>query len=265
MQYSHGRPSAKPAEKLTPKQQEEKDQHYYEDFVAERIGDLAKQHAMGAELTAEMCVMALEPDNSANTKIRDFAIKKLDIKAPDFDRALRATKVINRFGRYPKSASDLVGLLAKELCLKVRYNGRINQDAVPFLDGLIHEDYARKPAFIAPDEADHPVFKMYVQNRFKDDVEYHQFRRRVRVVAKETGLPWRPNDLNDACDQWYDEHKRNRLWQLFEEIEYSNSLLTRQKGEDALRLLATTCFDDPEGPEFVMAILKKGSSLFGVG
>ena len=170
-------------------------------FVAERIGDLAKEHAMGTELTAEMCVVALEPDNSANTKIRDFVTRKLGIKAQDFDRALRATKVIKRFGRYPKSASDLVDLLAKELRLKVRYNGRINQDAVPFLDGLIHEDYARKPAFIPPDEEDDPAFKMYVQNRFKDDMEYHQFRRKVRVVAKETSLPWRPSDLNDACDQ----------------------------------------------------------------
>jgi hypothetical protein len=106
------------------------------------------------------------------------------------------------------------------------------------LDGLIHEDYARKPAFIPPDQADDPVFKMYVQNRFKDDMEYHQFRRKVRVVAKEAGLPWRPSDLNDACDQWYDEQRRDRLWRLFEEIEYSGSLLTRQKGEDALRLLA---------------------------
>jgi hypothetical protein len=257
MQHLHGHSSAKPAEKLTPKQQEEKDQRDYEDFVAERIGDLAKEHAMGTELTAETCVIALEPDNSANSKIRGFVTKKLGIKAPDFDRALRTTKVINRFGRYPKSASDLVDLLAKELRLKVRYNGRINQDAVPFLDGLIHEDYARKPAFIPPDQADDPVFKMYVQNRFKDDMEYHQFRRKVRVVAKETGLPWRPSDLNDACDQWYDEQRRDRLWRLFEEIEYSGSLLTRQKGEDALRLLATTCFDDPEGPEFVVAILKK--------
>ena len=75
MQHLHGHSSAKPAEKLTPKQQEEKDATDYEDFVAERIGDLAKEHAIGTELTAETCVMALEPDNSANSKIRDFVTR----------------------------------------------------------------------------------------------------------------------------------------------------------------------------------------------
>jgi hypothetical protein len=235
---------------------ERSEQQQYDNLITEIIGDLAKRQALGEELSGSDCVVGLVTDNPANARVRDFAIRKLRIKAGDFDRALKANKVRDRFGRCPRTPREFVHFRAKECRLAVRYNGRINQDAVPFLDGLVHEAYEGKREYLGA-LADHYEFRMYVQNRFKDDLEYHQFRRQVRIEAAELDLPWTAYILNDACDAWYDEQKKNRLWQLFGDIDVPDAQETRKRGEAALRQIAETCFDEPEGPEFVVAILKR--------
>ena len=111
--------------------------------------------------------------------------------------------------------------------------------------------------YIDPDLANDPAFRMYVQNRFKGDMEYHQFRRLVRIEVAGLGLPWHPHLLNDACDAWYDEHKVNRLWRLFGRSTIPILTFAASKAKLLYVAWSRPASMSQKAPSSSMAILKK--------
>jgi hypothetical protein len=155
----------------------------------------------------------------------------------------------------PQTASEFVLMMAndiKRMQITASYNGVLKMNALPY---ILNEKRERE--YIPAHHWDSYDFKTMIETTFRRTIPFFEFQREVRIVAREFLLPFGADELNDASERWYDEVCRDRLWQIKASIDYSDSVMVRQRGQASLRRLAETCFDCSDGVDFVVAVFNK--------
>ena len=223
----------------------------YAEFVEQLLAILGQKHASGEDIEMSLCVCGLELQRD-NKKIRDYVVRTLKLKAADFDRAMRIEHAKAELGEYPATASRFVEMMAARMNLTAQYNGVLRKAGIPYLD---MEDGRRQP--IDPDLWDNDDFRLLVTTKFHRVTSFDEFARDVRITAVEYGLPFRVENLNDLCENWYHSATNERLWMIARDIEYTDSKMIREAGQASLRRLAETCFECPHGTAFVVAVFNK--------
>lgn len=226
-----------------------------EDYIAHidlLIGTLAQHHALGRDIDIAMCVCGLEPGRPENRKVRDFVTKSLKITGRDFDRALHLETVKAELGMVPRTTSEFVEAFAAKKRITARYNGVLRMDEIPYLIGA---DGSRE--YIPPDLWDTYDFKTMIRTNFKRTIGFAEVQQAMRVRAAELRLEFTQPMINDASALWYTNVCRNRLWHIMAAIDYCDDTEVRASGQASLRRLAETCFDCPDGVDFVVAVFNK--------
>lgn len=176
----------------------------YDDLLADIIAHLTKTHEDGGEVTAHMCVIALDPAKD-NRKMREFAMGVLKITKAEFKNALKYKRIKDTLGSNPETALEFVRLVMKRRHTALQYNGTVC-------------------------EPDDPT------------VNYAHLMTLIRNEATELDLPFERAGLNDASAIWYEESKIARLPILCDLVAYDPACV--DDGLDALLRLAKTCFDE---------------------
>jgi hypothetical protein len=226
----------------------------YKTHIDNLTQTLAQDHALGRDIDLSMCVCGLAPGRIENSKVRDFCIKTLKVKASDFDKALQREATKAEFGTVPQTASEFVEIMAadSQMAITASYNGILRLNRIPFIVNA-----SREREYIPAGLWDSYDFKTMIETTFRRVMPFFEFQREVRIVAREFNLPFASDELNDAAERWYDEVCRNRLWKIMGSIDYTDSLQVRARGQASLRQLAETCFDCSDGVEFVVAVFNK--------
>jgi hypothetical protein len=224
----------------------------YTAYIEQLIGMLAQNHALGRDIDIAMCVSGLEPNRHENRKVRDFVTRGLKMNGRDFDRALHLETIRAELGTLPKTSRQFVEAFVATKRITARYNGVLRMDEIPYLS---KPDGTRE--FIDPALWDSYEFKTMIRTNFKRTIGFSELQQALRVRAAELRLDFTPAMLNDASELWYADACRGRLWHIRGEIDYSDSVEVRERGQADLKRVVETCFECQDGVDFIVALFIK--------
>jgi hypothetical protein len=222
----------------------------YESLIQEWINEWL---AAGAAVSLEEIFLEAEPDMPANRLLREYA-EKVGHKPADITRALNNVRIKKALGCVPQSPLVYVQAVAKKRVLKVRVNGLIDRHETPFDDIRYSNGEVRRYEI----EEGCLITEAHVQHHFRRPIRLDEFRLSTRVEARELGLRFRGDEVNDAVDEWAAAARREREFDIRTSVDFTYNPVARDKIFADLVDLCRATFDSEAQPaEYAAAAIRK--------
>jgi hypothetical protein len=229
------------------------DEADYQAFLATVILDYQKLALEGKSPTVREVVDAIRLDHD-NRAIRKACIDlKIATKA-EFDREVNRGRQRDQLGIAPANATELVEAFASTHSVKAKINGMLTREVkATYVDTITGKTL---PITIADREAA-PDVDLMAAFHFdaRSRMNRLDFERELRILSTNLRIGIAPADITDAVDEWFRKAHRERLHEIFCDVE------AREPRFDAPAMwtkLAEGVFDCSDtSPEFVAAVLRK--------
>jgi Virulence-associated protein E len=226
----------------------------HNDYQLEVIKDLSALIAQGQKAVPMSIEITINPDYD-NTLIRDFAIKNDIVTAGQFKEMLRRVKINEELGSIPMNATHLVDIVVKKDKIECQYDGMLTRDVVPY---LTDEKTGEKLYYDAESMTDETV-RLHCEFHFPKTLNTMEFERQLRILNDNLKLGFSRDAISDAVEQWYENSKKVRLFELFGLVGAGKTRGADLVGVDQMWAdLANNVFDTShDSPDFIIAVLKK--------
>ncbi len=189
----------------------------YRSFLTKHRLALGERHSKNEDLRPADIFAGIDFDQD-NRALFNWAQRERLATPQDVRDARRRAAIVVTLGEYPATPVEFVNVLARQLDVRVRFNGavtRLNLATGERID-LLSTDFARE----------------------------------CRSMSASLQAGFNRADIDDAVEGWYQEERRNRVSALREQI--------APRAEFDWEMVARTCFNCTEtSPAFVAAVLKK--------
>ncbi|KQO06919.1 VapE domain-containing protein [Sphingomonas sp. Leaf242] len=225
----------------------------YQTDLATFVLDFEKMALEGRAPTLREVVDHIQPDQN-NRLMLAFCLKHKIATKAEFNREVNRGRQRDALGIAPANATELVEAFASTHSVKAKLNGMLTREVkATYVDSMTGKTLpiTRADREAAADVDLMAAFHFDARSR----MNRLDFERELRILSTNLRIGIAPADITDAVDEWFRKAHRERLHEIFVDVE------AREPSYDAPAMwlkLAEDVFDCSEtSPAFVAAVLRK--------